>query len=184
MNLQPPEDTARRVTPRLVVSCTTFSPLPRPTSGPRRLFSSVPTCRRRQLLFSEVERPALPGLSSRARKERQRQSRNTAFQCAKVRLFHEFSKLSPFFFEGASALLASRFVKSFPSFSPLPLNTSLGFSLRYLPSPSRFAVRLSCRESAFFVERCWLLAKHLLFLRYATRRQHRHHNPERRSASA
>ena len=49
---------------RLVVSYTTFSPLPRTMA--RRLFSSTDTCRRRQLLLSEVGFPVLPGLSSPA----------------------------------------------------------------------------------------------------------------------
>jgi len=35
----------------------------------RRLFSSAFTYRRRQLLLSEVERPMLPGLSSRVSKD-------------------------------------------------------------------------------------------------------------------
>ena len=51
------------ITWRPVVSYTTFSPLP--SNAWRRLFSSALSCRRRQLPFSEVERPLLPGLSSR-----------------------------------------------------------------------------------------------------------------------
>ena len=62
MNLQPPDDTARR-SPGGWWSLT-------PPSHPyrteaRRLFSSAISCRHRQLLFSEVECPVLPGLSSR-----------------------------------------------------------------------------------------------------------------------
>ena len=49
------------ITRRLVVSYTTFSPLP--ASG--RLFSSSISSCRQLLLLSEVECPVLPGLSSR-----------------------------------------------------------------------------------------------------------------------
>ena len=52
------------ITHRLVVSYTTFSPLPHTKVW--RLFSSTDTCRRRQLLLSEVGFPVLPGLSSPA----------------------------------------------------------------------------------------------------------------------
>ena len=62
---------------RLVVSYTTFSPLPR--REPWRLFSSTSTYRRRQLPFSEVERPVLPGLSSRIARM-PAADRNTAFR--------------------------------------------------------------------------------------------------------
>lgn len=54
------------VTHRLVVSYTAFSPLPYDKeSFVRRLFSSALPCCCQQLLFSEVECPTLPGLSSR-----------------------------------------------------------------------------------------------------------------------
>ena len=66
MNLQPPAGTARR-SPAAWWSLThTFSPLPRHfRKEAGRLFSSPLTSRRRLLLLSEVERPVLPGLSSR-----------------------------------------------------------------------------------------------------------------------
>ena len=59
MNLQLPDDTARR-SPDGWWSLT-------PPSHPYpcgRLFSSTNSCCHQQLLFSEVERPVLPGLSS------------------------------------------------------------------------------------------------------------------------
>ena len=59
MNLQPPDGTARR-SPGGWWSLT-------PPSHPYpcgRSFSSTGSCCRQQLLFSEVERPVLPGLSS------------------------------------------------------------------------------------------------------------------------
>jgi hypothetical protein len=52
------------ITHRLVVSYTTFSPLPMINIVYRRLFSSAISCRHQQLLLSEVECPMLPGLSS------------------------------------------------------------------------------------------------------------------------
>lgn len=52
------------ITHRLVVSYTTFSPLPMINIIYRRLFSSAISCRHQQLLLSEVECPMLPGLSS------------------------------------------------------------------------------------------------------------------------
>jgi len=53
---------SQTITRLLVVSYTTFSPLPRRSKAV--VFFCV-SYRRRQLLFSEVERPVLPGLSSR-----------------------------------------------------------------------------------------------------------------------
>ena len=67
MNLQPPVSTAQSVTRSLVVSYTAFSPLPcfvNTLQKRWRLFSSALTCCRQHLLFSEVEHPMLPGLSS------------------------------------------------------------------------------------------------------------------------
>ena len=82
-NLQLPVDTAQR-SPAGWWSLT-------PPSHPyrvktRRLFSSIFTCCYQQLLFSEVEHPMLPGLSSRIKTYR-RQSRNTVFQIAKINIF-------------------------------------------------------------------------------------------------
>ena len=57
---------------RLVVSYTRLLTLT--THKAWRLFSSTDTCRRRQLLFSEVRFPMLPGLASPAHK---RQNRGT-----------------------------------------------------------------------------------------------------------
>ena len=62
MNLQPPVDTARR-SPAGWWSLTPPSHPCRPCG--RRSFSSAVTCSHPQLPFSEVERPVLPGLSSR-----------------------------------------------------------------------------------------------------------------------
>lgn len=53
----------------------------------RRFFSSALTCRHRQLPFSEVEYPVLPGLSSRPKGPAT--DRNTAFKGAKLVLFSE-----------------------------------------------------------------------------------------------
>lgn len=81
MNLQPPAGTA----PRSPAAWWSLAPPSHPCRTWRRLFSSAVTCRRRQLLLSEVECPVLPGLSSRPRAARfrgdaksRRQSRNTA----------------------------------------------------------------------------------------------------------
>ncbi len=106
-NLQPPDGTATTVTRRLVVSCTTFSPLPAPTIQGHppdsikhgRLFSSAFTCRRRQLPFSEVERLMLPGLSSRVIIVTPATSRGTALQylynmCQALRLTHICCKIN------------------------------------------------------------------------------------------
>ena len=66
------------ITRRLVVSYTTFSPLP-----PRgRFFSSPLTSCRQLLLFSEVECPVPPGLSSRLSfQKRQRQAGTVLSDC-------------------------------------------------------------------------------------------------------
>jgi len=55
------------ITHRLVVSYTTFSPLPAlAETRARRSFSSAVTNCHQLLLLSEVGHPVLPGLSSRA----------------------------------------------------------------------------------------------------------------------
>ena len=67
MNLQPPVGTARR-SPAGWWSLTPPSHPYRPCR--RRSFSSALTCSHPQLLFSEVRRPMLPGLSSRRVRQR------------------------------------------------------------------------------------------------------------------
>ena len=75
--LAAPSRYSTTVTSRLVVSYTTFSPLPPSISNCQlsisnyplskgRLFSSTVTCCHQQLPLSEVGCPVLPGLSSRA----------------------------------------------------------------------------------------------------------------------
>ena len=74
------------VTRRLVVSYTHLLTLT-PSLTERRSFSSSLTSCRQLLLLSEVERPVLPGLSSRVSlQKRQRQSRSSAFGGAKLRI--------------------------------------------------------------------------------------------------
>ena len=89
----------------LVVSYTTFSPLPLA----RRSFSSPLTNCRQLLLLSEVERPVPPGLSSRLSfQKRQRQAGAVLSVCkgsanrAKNQIYLSFSEMQPTFDCGQS----------------------------------------------------------------------------------
>ena len=90
-NLQPPAGTARR-SPGGRWSLTPPSHPYLPSVDDRRLFSSTVTCRRRQLVFSPVERLMLPGLSSCTPEGAPATSRHTANAGAKVGKIAERAK--------------------------------------------------------------------------------------------
>ena len=89
--LAAPERHSQTITRLLVVSYTTFSPLPHITAW--RLFSSTYIYCHQQLLFSEAGCPMLPGLSSRIHYRCQRQSRNTALSECKDNGKHGKAKI-------------------------------------------------------------------------------------------
>ena len=70
------------ITRRLVVSYTTFSPLPHTRRG--GCFLLPFSCCHQQLPLSEVGRPMLPGLSSRPAFQQHQRQAVAVFPCAKV----------------------------------------------------------------------------------------------------